>query len=270
MSELRATLDSLGLQDYFNSLIEYGFDTWDTLIDISETDMASIGIKLGHRRKLQREIARRLGHPDDEPLFDSEAAATETREQRSRPDDITRSGDSKRRYRRRAPRDPHTPARPDTAYVAYAKLLRQDPQIASLSFVEIAKVVGDRWSRLSDDIKDMWKEKAAAERAEYKSALAQYQQTEEYQEHIDGSKSKQPAEDRCEAQVNRNSILLENHSPNSERHVLSDIDPGQAIENPTNGSGIAYEVQSELTQCVSNTSVRDTTYLPLDSTQISC
>jgi hypothetical protein len=75
MSELQATLEELRLQEYLSRLVEHGFDTWDKLAGITEMDMATLGIKLGHRRRLQRETARRLGHPANEPLFDLPAAA---------------------------------------------------------------------------------------------------------------------------------------------------------------------------------------------------
>jgi hypothetical protein len=75
MSELQATLEDLGLYEYQNRLVRHGFDTRDKLANIKETDMAALGIKLGHRRRLQRENARWLGHPAKEPLFDLPAAA---------------------------------------------------------------------------------------------------------------------------------------------------------------------------------------------------
>ncbi|KAG9230116.1 hypothetical protein BJ875DRAFT_338001, partial [Amylocarpus encephaloides] len=51
------------LQIYCERFIDHGFDSWDLLIGISETDMASLGMKLGHRRRLQRDVATCMGHP---------------------------------------------------------------------------------------------------------------------------------------------------------------------------------------------------------------
>ncbi|KAH8593109.1 high mobility group box domain-containing protein, partial [Bisporella sp. PMI_857] len=87
---------------------------------------------------------------------------------------------SKGRYRRHPPRDPNAPIRPDTAYVAYVKFMRQDPEIASLSFIEIAKLLGYQWSYLSSTVKGIWIRTAAREREEYTSAFVRYRQTDEY------------------------------------------------------------------------------------------
>ena len=196
MSELQATFEDLCLQEYLSPLVEHGYDTWDCLTGITETDMATLGIKLGHRRRLQREIARRLGHPANEPLFALPAATPRTREQYSRADVITSLGRPKRRYRPRSPRHPHSPTRPDTGYIAYARFLRQNPRVADLSFVEIAKLVGERWSRLSSDVKGMWNKNAATKRGVYKSKLAQFHQTEAYQVHESGPEPQKTAPSR--------------------------------------------------------------------------
>jgi hypothetical protein len=37
--------------------VNHGFHSWDTLLNIQEEDMEALNFKLGHRRKLQREIA---------------------------------------------------------------------------------------------------------------------------------------------------------------------------------------------------------------------
>lgn len=39
MSEVRHVLEKLGLSMYANSLIAEGFDTWETLTDITESDL---------------------------------------------------------------------------------------------------------------------------------------------------------------------------------------------------------------------------------------
>ena len=79
MSELQATFEKLRVQENLSSLIEHGFDTWENLKGITETDLEILGIKLGHRRRFQREIARRMGHPANEPLFSLPATIPETR-----------------------------------------------------------------------------------------------------------------------------------------------------------------------------------------------
>jgi hypothetical protein len=49
-ADLGVTLGRLGLEQYLDVLIGEGFETWDTLLDIQETDFEALGIKLGHRR----------------------------------------------------------------------------------------------------------------------------------------------------------------------------------------------------------------------------
>ena len=67
-SEVRELLDSLGLKSYLPRFLQTGFDDWEALSNILESDLALLGIPLGHRRKLQREIARRHLWPDSEHL----------------------------------------------------------------------------------------------------------------------------------------------------------------------------------------------------------
>jgi hypothetical protein len=62
--QLYATLESLGLWQYVEGLVAYGFDTWESILDIHEDDFESLQFKLGHRRKLQRRIADWLSEHD--------------------------------------------------------------------------------------------------------------------------------------------------------------------------------------------------------------
>jgi hypothetical protein len=54
---LYAVLQSLGLNEYIEPLVAYGICSWHSLLDIQEVDFEALKFKLGHRRKLQREIA---------------------------------------------------------------------------------------------------------------------------------------------------------------------------------------------------------------------
>lgn len=56
---LCAVLQSLSLVEYTEVLVAHGFTTWDRLLHIQEHDLEAMKFKLGHRRKLQREIAVR-------------------------------------------------------------------------------------------------------------------------------------------------------------------------------------------------------------------
>jgi hypothetical protein len=55
-SELNTALTRLGLDQYEERLRENGFEDWETLTAIAETDLEEMGFKLGDRRKLQRAI----------------------------------------------------------------------------------------------------------------------------------------------------------------------------------------------------------------------
>lgn len=46
MKELGLILDRLGLGQYLQSLVDEGFDTWETLLDITESDLYAIFIPL--------------------------------------------------------------------------------------------------------------------------------------------------------------------------------------------------------------------------------
>jgi hypothetical protein len=68
-ADLEQSLGELGLEQYLTRFLQAGFNTWETLADISEDDLAALNVRLGHRRKLQREIARRRSSwPDYRPL----------------------------------------------------------------------------------------------------------------------------------------------------------------------------------------------------------
>lgn len=59
---LEEKLESLGLNQYLAVMAENGFDDWETVLEITENDLQNMGVKLGHRRILQREIANSRHH----------------------------------------------------------------------------------------------------------------------------------------------------------------------------------------------------------------
>ena len=61
MTELADIFAELGISHYLHDFLEQGFDTWETILDITESDFDALGVKLGHRRKLQRKIANSRG-----------------------------------------------------------------------------------------------------------------------------------------------------------------------------------------------------------------
>ncbi|KAH8596604.1 hypothetical protein B0O99DRAFT_102874 [Bisporella sp. PMI_857] len=262
MAELRVILQNLGLQEYFDCFIQNGFDSWDSFIDISEADLTVLDVKLGHRRKLQREIARRLGHPVKEPL--TQTAIVSTNEESSSAESITDPRRPKRRYRRHPPRDPNAPTRPDTAYVAYVKFMRQDPEIASLPFVEIAKLLGHRWSHLSSTVKGVWIRTAAAEKQEYDSALAKYNKSKEYQSFCEASQENLPNEDLS---LYLSSTSPGDYFPPSESDIPSRIDKGKRRESSTDCSLGSHQTEFDFAHHCSTTSASTTD--TIDSAEIS-
>lgn len=66
--EFNQGLVRLGLQQYEALLLQSGYHDWHHICHISEAEFAAMGIKLGHRRKLQREAARMHSWPDHKAL----------------------------------------------------------------------------------------------------------------------------------------------------------------------------------------------------------
>lgn len=80
---LRAVLQSLSLDEYTDALVAHGFKTWGQLLDIQEHDLEALKFKLGHRRKLRREIAvckniERLQVQLESPQDETELAAIQS------------------------------------------------------------------------------------------------------------------------------------------------------------------------------------------------
>lgn len=176
---LNTYLLRLGLQEYHEVLTNHGFKSWQDLILITEEDMARLNFKLGHRRKLQRGIANFKGKPSWEPLFHSSLIPRDSCDSR-------RSSSSsllRRKYRRRPPKDPHAPKRPPSGYVLFANFLRQNPHVSNLPFIQIARLVGQQWHRLSSKERETWKSYAEERRSIYNIELSKYRKTEEYQRH---------------------------------------------------------------------------------------
>jgi hypothetical protein len=214
-SNLGTVLARLGLSQYEDSLRKNGFEDWETILAITETDMIELGFRLGDRRRLQRAIrecrsSRAVlvdGGAKSLPVTSEELPETgESSEATSQfPQQAARTT---RRYRRHPRPDPNTPLKPKTAYVRFGEHVRQDPASSHLSFTEIAKETGKRWRGLPDaERANIW-EKPAADRLQvYKEKLEYYKQTEDYwsyqtyleefeqQRHV--TESKAPSDDKA-------------------------------------------------------------------------
>ncbi|KAF2844178.1 hypothetical protein T440DRAFT_484380 [Plenodomus tracheiphilus IPT5] len=52
--DLEYCLARLGLNQYYQVLANEGFDTWEVLLDIAESDLHHLGVKLGHQRVISQ------------------------------------------------------------------------------------------------------------------------------------------------------------------------------------------------------------------------
>ncbi|KAF1838608.1 hypothetical protein BDW02DRAFT_362651 [Decorospora gaudefroyi] len=207
MSDLRDRLARLGLSQYHQVLASEGFDTWETVLDITESDLSHLNVKLGHRRKLQRAIAESRGQSSDRPLPISLARAGSTagsyRSDDSGPESKGKQADStqiavggtgaKRKYRRHPKPDEHAPERPPSAYVIFSNQVRESLKGQELSFTEIAKVVGERWQVLPADERESCERQANGAKEKYYAELAEYKKTphfDAYQKYLEDFRAK--------------------------------------------------------------------------------
>ncbi|KAF2644297.1 hypothetical protein P280DRAFT_547097 [Massarina eburnea CBS 473.64] len=209
MSDLKERLERLGLSQYLDSFTAEGFESWEIVLDITESDLSSLNVKLGHRRKLQRAIAEFRGQSSERPLPIGLNKAGSV-------DGSYRSGDesgvesriknesaavgpttsTKRKYRRHPKPDEHAPERPPSAYVIFSNQVRETLKGQELSFTEIAKVVGERWQVLPADEREACERQANGAKEKYYSMLAEYKKTpqfEAYQRYLEDFKAKHAA-----------------------------------------------------------------------------
>jgi len=193
MTELGDIFADLGISHYLSDFVEQGFDTWDTILDITESDFDALGVKLGHRRKLQRKIANSRGLSSDRALASPRNTPTDDRgpdEQKqgglAKPDlkDVGSGTQSaKRKYRRHPKPDENAPERPPSAYVIFSNKMREELKGRSLSFTEIAKLVGENWQSISPSEKEPYEQQASTDKERYNNELSEYKKTPQYKEY---------------------------------------------------------------------------------------
>ena len=140
---------------------------------------------LGHRRKLQREIANSRRRAQD-PAFNASILhpPNPPRGVPSGSTDVQQGGQHVRRgYRHHPKPDPNAPERPYSAYVLFSNHTREQLEDRNLSFTDLSKVVGESWQQLSRDEKDGWRQKGAVPWERYKIELAEYQKTDAFREY---------------------------------------------------------------------------------------
>ncbi|KAK6409379.1 hypothetical protein LTR95_018323 [Oleoguttula sp. CCFEE 5521] len=187
------SLHSIGLTQYHDKFVQEAFDTWEVLIDITEPDLDALGVKLGHRRVLQRAI---LDYRRKNSYDASSYGAAEDQEEFNKVDPVLGADDEtngngvtratvngKRRYRRHPKADEYAPDRPPSAYVLFSNYTRADLKGSDPSFTEIAKTVGERWRVLAQDEKAAYESRSQAAKDKYYSELSEYKKTSKFAEY---------------------------------------------------------------------------------------
>lgn len=194
--QLEEIFRELGISQYLDAFLDQGFDTWETILDITESDLDALGVKLGHRRKLQRRIANSRGvAPDAALVSPTGQIIEETRPEPHRPDasltevrdpptTITTATVQKRKYRRHPKPDENAPERPPSAYVLFSNKMRDDLKGRNLTFTEIAKLVGENWQSLSPTEKEPFESQAQKAKDKYNQDLTEYKKTPEYRNYM--------------------------------------------------------------------------------------
>ncbi|KAL8674672.1 MAG: hypothetical protein Q9168_000904 [Polycauliona sp. 1 TL-2023] len=208
MTDPGPIFDRLGLGQYLDRFVDEGFETWETVLDITESDLDALGVKLGHRRRLQREIANATGidirsnaaagpetlQAQPAALLDSAALCD-----KQVPPTLEGTKPGKRKYRRHPKADEYAPERPQSAYVIFSNIkstpfssqtaanrtseVRDELKSENLSFTEIAKRVGERWQTLSPEEREPYELKAASAKEGYLAEMARYKKTAQFREH---------------------------------------------------------------------------------------
>ncbi|OTB15710.1 hypothetical protein K445DRAFT_301174 [Daldinia sp. EC12] len=191
MNSLEVIFGELGITQYLDAFIEQGFDSWETILDITESDLDALGVKLGHRRKLQRRIANYRGVAPETSLVSPTCSSIEdarldsNRSEPAKSEKPDGAAVAKRKYRRHPKPDENAPERPPSAYVLFSNKMREDLKGQNLTFTEIAKLVGENWQNLNRDEKEPFERQAHEAKERYNRELAEYKKTTEYKKYYD-------------------------------------------------------------------------------------
>ncbi|KAI8371853.1 hypothetical protein BD560DRAFT_395626 [Blakeslea trispora] len=105
----------------------------------------------------------------------------------------------RRKYRRHPKPDKHAPLKPPSAYIVFSNDARSQLKHKNMSFVEMAKLVGDRWKGLNKNQRQSYERTAMKAKDEYLHALHAYKQTDQYknyQAYLTDFKNEQEAANR--------------------------------------------------------------------------
>ncbi|KAL7961441.1 hypothetical protein V8C34DRAFT_12604 [Trichoderma compactum] len=228
--ELEAIFRELGITQYLDTFVEQGFDTWETILDIQESDLDALGVKLGHRRRLQRRIANARGIDPSISLSSIKSTSEDSKHDgaHKKREPPSHGEDSiivpKRKYRRHPKPDENAPERPMSAYVLFSNKLRENLKgDRSLSFTEIAKLVGENWQSLPLAEREIYEAQARASKERFYREMAIYKETPEYRKYLEyleefnekQAKPNQGHEDAKRARMEKNELLRGSSSAGS-------------------------------------------------------
>lgn len=184
MADLEMVLARLDMSDYLDRFLQNSFDTWQVLCEITEEDLEYLGVELGHRRKLQKEIARTRQMKQSPNSMSATHQSLRSGEVSNNPGmESLSTPPGKRGYRHHPRPDENAPQRPYSAYVMFSNHVREKIKGQSMPFTEISRLVGDRWQALPPAKKEEWKQAAAVPWEKYKQDLATYQKTEDFRKY---------------------------------------------------------------------------------------
>ncbi|KAG2203905.1 hypothetical protein INT47_007488 [Mucor saturninus] len=112
----------------------------------------------------------------------------------------------KRKYRRHPKPDKKAPIKPPSAYIMFSNDARSQLKDYGMSFVEIAKYVGDQWKNLSINQKQQYERTAMRAKDLYIEELHAYSQTDDYKKYqiyLNNFKSEQDATNRKIARLRK-------------------------------------------------------------------
>ncbi|CAO0791588.1 unnamed protein product [Mucor circinelloides] len=112
----------------------------------------------------------------------------------------------KRKYRRHPKPDKNAPIKPPSAYIMFSNDARAQLKGHNMTFVEIAKIVGDQWKNLGISQKQQYERTAMRAKDEYIDALNEYRKTneyKEYQKYLNNFKAEQDATNRKIARLRK-------------------------------------------------------------------
>uniref|UniRef100_A0A0D2XCR2 HMG box domain-containing protein n=1 Tax=Fusarium oxysporum (strain Fo5176) TaxID=660025 RepID=A0A0D2XCR2_FUSOF len=237
--DLESIFAELGLSQYLGAFVEQGFDEWDIILDIQESDLDALGVKLGHRRKLQRRIANARGISPSVSLVTSVRPTSEDAKSDSVQPEPTRTelppegqGVAKRKYRRHPKPDENAPERPPSAYVLFSN--------------KIAKLVGENWQNLNASEKEAYESQANADKEKYHRDLMEYKKTADYRKYMQYlHEFKEKQAKRTQADVSKRTKL----DPVRLRHSSSSSSTMTPGGNTSSGSGSERLQGSEPPPC---------------------